>query len=461
MSIQPISNAAYTADESAAGWIPAVTRANIAATNEERHAGSSWARVDPAQDSPGSVALSTPSDLYMACPLQIRVDRATTSLRIGLRYIVTSAAVDVRLAYGGEVGGTSTLAVTATPTTVELSVTGRIFRPGEIVVAELQIRSSRLAGVVDTISITDVGSNGTEWRLSGSHAGLVTGVTHYEAVVTSAPPGGLNGRTVYHVGRHDHGSDIEIRSWPAWELNEPGTGGAAAAADVYTVGRLTIYGWSSWSEGDRDGGLPRSIGAPGLPTSAALWNAAHLRVLEIYQRGFVWCAGPPSGVGASLSIGAVVAANALCGGVLAERRADSAGVLVSVLYLPIVPTAAPTMTVKVYGDDGVLEATVAQGVVGEPADETRQLVASPSATDSTASTAAWIVRDRAGGTIVGTRDLAAAGESMRAMQSAIGWSQAIIAVDWPAGVAVNELAVVTVEINTACHVRDVLICEAF
>jgi hypothetical protein len=27
--------------------------------------------------------------------------------------------------------------------------------------------------------------------------------------------------------------------------------------------------------------------------------------------------------------------------------------------------------------------------------------------------------------------------------------------------AVNELAVVTVEINTACHVRDVLICEAF
>jgi hypothetical protein len=71
------------------------------------------------------------------------------------------------------------------------------------------------------------------------------------------------------------------------------------------------------------------------------------------------------------------------------------------------------------------------------------------------------VRDRAGGTIVGTRDLAAAGESMRAMQSAIGWSQAIIAVDWPAGVTVGELAVVTVEIDTACHVRDVLICEAF
>lgn len=461
MAIQPISNAAYTADESAAGWIPSVARDNIVAANTERHAGSSWARVDTTQDAPASVTLSTPSDLFMSYPLQICVDRATTSLHIGLRYIVTNAAVDVRLAYDGEVGATSTLAVTATPTTVELSVPGRLFRAGDIVVAELQIRSSRLAGIVDTVTITNVGSNLTDWSLSGSHAGLATGVTHYDAVVTSAPPGGLNGRTVYHVGRHDHGSDIELRTWPAWELNVPGTGSAAAIANIYTVGRLTIYGWSSWVEGTALAGLPRSIGGPGLSTSASVWNQAHVKVQEIYQRGMVWCAGPPVGVGTSLSLGAVVAGASICGGALTERRTDSAGVLVSVLYLPIVPTAAPVMTVKVYGSDGTLEATVAQGVSGEPSDGARQLVAGPSATDSTVSTAAWIVRDRGGGTITGTRDLAAAGESMREMQSAIGWSQAIIAVDWPAGVAVDELAAVTVEFDVTCHVRDVLICEAF
>jgi hypothetical protein len=461
MAIQPISDAAYTADESAAGWIPSVARDNIVAANTERHAGSSWARVDTTQDAPASVTLSTPSDLFMAYPLQIRVDRATTSLHIGLRYIVTDAPVDVRLAYGGEVGATSTLAVTATPTTVELSVPGRLFRSGDIVVAELQIRSSRLAGVVETITVVDVGPNRTEWALSGSHAGLATGVTHYDAVVTSAPPGGLNGRTVYHIGQHDHGSGIDARTWPAWELNTPGTSAAAAAADVYTVGQLTIYGWSSWVEGTARAGLPPSIGGPGLSTSAAIWNQAHVKVQEIYQRGLVWCAGPPSGVGTSLSLGAIVAGASICGGALTERRADSSGVLVSVLYLPIAPTAAPTMSVKVYGSDGTLETTVAQGVSGEPSDGTRQLVAGPSATDSTVSTAAWIVRDRSGGTITGTRDLAAAGESMREMQSAIGWSQALVSVDWPAGVTVGELSAVTVEFDVTCHVRDVLICEAF
>jgi len=451
MAWRALDEAVYTVDDSAAGWVPVQVREDIAQVATQRHAGTAWGRCESAQDAQASITLSTPSDTWTAIPVPIPVDPSATSLRLALRYTCATASVDVRLAYDGRIGSTSTLTTTASPTTVELSVTCQP-QTQPVVLAELQVRSHRTGGAAtETATVTEITADGAQWHLSSTSA-LSAGVTHYEAVVTAAPLGSVTGRSIYHVGRvNTHGSHSDLLVWPAWQLVWPD--GGSATVDVYSVGALTVIGWCVWSEGGRLPALPTSIGRPGDQPSASLWTQGHGSLLEVYTtRGRVWACGPPVD-GDSKSFGRIVDADDVATGALCERRTDAGGVLVRAWLLALDPTVSTTVTARVYGSDGTEEATGTVTVSGQPGG----LRVGPQE-DPTLSTAAWVVRARDGGRITGLRDVAAAGETLRP-EYATGWVEAAIAIDWPAGVSVGELARVTVECDVDAHWRAVWIAE--
>lgn len=453
MAYRPIDDDAYTADESGAGWVPVYVRDNLAEIAENRRLGASWAAVQASQDSPRSVRVSTPSDTWLALPLLIAVDDSTTEISLSLRYTCADAPVDVRLACDGLFGSATNLATTGSATTVTLTVAHRP-RPGVSEVAlELQIRSERLAGVVDSVNIDGMTPDGAQWTATGISGGVSTGVTHYECEVTEASPGGLTGRTNYHVGHIEHsGGNGTLYVWPAWDLTFPRTGDTATG-DLYTVGSITVLGLTYYCGGQLVRGLPQSIGAPGAPTSSSLWSQAWAVLGGLYRRPRVWCAMIP-GDGATTQFGRDSAASSVCAAALCERRQDARGVRVTLWALPYTGDAA-TVTVRIYGSDGTEETTEAATITVTPIDGT------PSGDDPGASTAAWFVRSRSGGTMSGTRDLAYPGEATRPDPRGVGWVAATVEVAWPAGVSVGELARVTAEFDIAAHVRGALIREVY
>lgn len=448
MAWQALDSDTYAADASGAGWVPVQLRANVAAVAEGRHPASSWGRTDPEQDAPASVAVSTPSDTWMAIPTWVAVDESATQVSLRLRYTCASASVSLRLWVDGAVSAATTVTTTATVTGVTMSAT---IEPGpaRIVPAEIHVRSARGAEVDASISVDGIDGDG-----SIAHCSDVTsaaGLTHYEMEVTSPPVGStVTGRRVYHVGRIvTHGSHPDLYIWPAWSSAWPD--GGSATATLYDVGTLTVWGWSVWCEGDTVSGLPQSIGRPGVQTSASLWSSGHTWLAQVYRRGLVWTCGPPT-QGGSLRFGALVDADAVAAGVLAERRTDAAGVRVGVALLPLDPAADVVVTVRVYGSDGTQEATATAAL---PVADMRS---GPQGDDDRVSTAAWLVWAREGGGIVGTRDTARVTESAQP-DSARGWLEQWIEVDWPAGVSVGELARVTVECDADAHWRIVCIAE--
>lgn len=269
---------------------------------DDRHSGASkhWT---------AQAAYSTPSNVWRSIPFVVPIYEGASTLNVALRYEAAlgsesagTPAVDVRIACNGRVGSTSTLNVTSSVASVELSVDVDPTRTWAY--AAIQVRSMRgetAAGAMQpreqvTSGVLEVAEN----TLTPS-----TGRTHYELVVSRDDQ--LLASSEYYPSLHvtrvydfDETPDrYWLQHWPhvsAGSTLDNVVETQNDAIDLYDLGTITPHGMAWWwsSSGSTFVSIDQWLRENG-PLDAVRSSA--LRQLDswarvIIRRPYVWGMGP-------------------------------------------------------------------------------------------------------------------------------------------------------------------------